>query len=128
MLDGAAAGAGAQVLDVELEILVLVDVARRALRFGVQVVYGVRVESRLLCTSENMIQTGRMGEAEYAVTVRQMLAPWNLAHFLEDGSEKRKKKTHEGSNFGAQTIARLSGSITWYPACVCKSLELMKHV
>ena len=29
---------------------------------------------------------------------------------------------------GAHTMAILSGIMTWYPQCVCRSLELMKHV
>lgn len=38
------------------------------------------------------------------------------------------KDTYDGSDLGAQTIAILSGIMTWYPDCVCRSLELMKHV
>lgn len=35
---------------------------------------------------------------------------------------------HEGFCRGAQTMAILSGIISWYPAWVCRSRELMKHV
>lgn len=38
------------------------------------------------------------------------------------------ERTHEGLLLGAHTIAILSGIITWYPQCVCRSLLLIKHV
>jgi hypothetical protein len=36
--------------------------------------------------------------------------------------------TYLGSCLGEHTMARLSGKKVWYPACVCRSLELMKQV
>lgn len=58
VLHGAVAGAGAEVVDVELELLVLVHVTGRLLRFGVEVVDGVRVEGGFLRAAEDVVQAG----------------------------------------------------------------------
>lgn len=40
----------------------------------------------------------------------------------------KKEATYDGVYRGAQTMAMLSGIMTWYPAWVCISRELMKQV
>ena len=109
----------------------LVDVARGPHGARVDVVDGVVVERVLLVAGEDVGEARRVGEAEDAVSGSVS----NSLGFWDEGLVVRRRKmkegggwTHDGSKRGAQTMAMLSGIMTWYPACVCRSRELMKQL
>lgn len=84
----------------------------------------MRVEGSCLATVQDMIFSGGIGQSKDAVAVAGVL----LAACTVQKETKKRKATYDGSDDGAHTMAMASGSPAWYDACVCKSLELIKHV
>lgn len=74
----------------------------RLLRFSVEVIDRVLVECVLVIAIQNVVQPWRVCKAENAIPDRNV------------SSVRRSfdSSTHDGVNFGAQTIATLSGIMT----------------
>jgi hypothetical protein len=89
--------------------------------FGVYIVNIMGMEDARFRAIQNGLFAGRISKAK-APPADIELADTRIIIM------KRGVVIYLGSLLGAQTMAILSGIITWYPTCVCRSRLLIKHV
>lgn len=90
------------------------------------------MEQASLMAVQDGFFTGWIRETENTMTVQSSLSVSKKEKKKEKtegkGANGVGKRTYSGLLLGAHTMATLSGSMTWYPTEVCRSLLLKKQV